>query len=195
MLMAFPAIVEEGTLPPTIPLGPFALRPLRDGDEAHLHGYWSDPRVTEHTSIPALDLTATREMVRRHIADYASARSCRWALADERDILVGTCGFSNWSLSHSHAELVYDLAPSLWHRGLMRTAVAAVLSWAFATAGFNRVHAFVMVTNQRSMRLLEHLGFSREGTLAQYRIARGVPRDFHLYALLQNAPARRHGDA
>ncbi|MBM4092737.1 MAG: GNAT family N-acetyltransferase [Planctomycetes bacterium] len=148
--MTFPAFVEEATLPPTIPLGRFTLRPLRVGDEAHLHGYWSDPRVTEHTSIPALDIAATRDTIHRCIADYASARSCRWAFVDEHDILVGTCGFSNWSLVHSHAELVYDLAPSLWHRGLMRTAIAAVLSWAFTTAGFNRVHAFVMVTNQPS---------------------------------------------
>ncbi len=192
--MTFPAIVKEGSLAPTIRLGRFTLRPLRVGDEAHLHGYFTDPRVTEHTSIPQLDLDGMREMVRRCIADYASARSCRWALVDERDVLVGTCGFSNWSLSHSHAELVYDLAPSLWHRGLMRTAVAAALSWAFATAGFNRVHAFVMVTNQPSIRLLERLGFSREGTLAQYRIARGVPRDFHLNALLQNAWARGRGE-
>ncbi len=193
--MTFPAIVKEGTLPPIIPLGRFTLRPLRVGDETHLHGYLSDPRVTEHTSIPPLDLAAAREMARRNIAGYASARSCRWAFVDERDILVGTCGFSNWSLPHSHAELVYDLAPSLWQRGLMRTAVAAALSWAFATAGFNRVHAFVMVTNQPSIRLLEHLGFSREGTLAEYRFAGGVPRDFHLYALLQNASARGRGHA
>ena len=130
-------------MPPTIPLGRFTLRPMRDGDEAALHGYFTDPRVTEHTSIPPLDLAATREMVRRYVTDYTSARSCRWALVDERDILVGTCGFSNWSLSHSHAELVYDLTPSLWHRGLMRSAVAGALSWAFTTAGFNRVHAFV----------------------------------------------------
>ncbi len=193
--MTFPAIVKEGTLPPTIPLGRFTLRLLRVGDEVHWHGYFTDPRVTEHTSIPPLDLATTGEMVRRYIADYASSRSCRWAFVDERDVLVGTCGFSNWSLPHSHAELVYDLAPSLWHRGLMRTAVAAALSWAFATAGFNRVHAFVMDTNRPSIRLLEHHEFSREGTLAQYRIARGVPRDFHLYALLQNASARGRGNA
>jgi [ribosomal protein S5]-alanine N-acetyltransferase len=191
--MTFPATVKEGTLPPTIPLGQFTLRPLHDGDEAALHGYFTDPRVTEHTSIPPLDLSATREVVRRYIADYTSARSCRWALVDERDVLVGTCGFSSWSLSHSHAELAYDLTPSLWHRGLMRCAVACALSWAFNTAGFNRVHAFVMVTNQPSIRLLEHLGFLREGTLAQYRVARGVPRDFHLYALLQNASALVRG--
>jgi [ribosomal protein S5]-alanine N-acetyltransferase len=41
-----------------------------------------------------------------------------------------------------------------------------------------------MVTNRPSMSLLEHRGFAREGTLRQFRIARGTPRDFHVYALL-----------
>jgi len=59
-----------------------------------------------------------------------------------------------------------------------------VLSWAFNTARFNRVHAFVMTSNTPSIRLLESLSFVREGTLQQYRIARGVARDFYVYALL-----------
>jgi RimJ/RimL family protein N-acetyltransferase len=41
--------------------------------------------------------------------------------------------------------------------------------------GLNRVHAFVMTSNQRSIRLLDRCGFSREGTLRHYRIARGDP--------------------
>ena len=110
------------------------------------------------------------------------ATSCRWALANASDSLIGTCGFSNWSLPNSHAELVYDLDRSFWGRGLMRAAASQVLSWAFHTAGFNRVHAFVMTSNAPSIRLLETLGFSHEGTLSQFRVARGIPRDFHVYA-------------
>jgi len=72
----------------------------------------------------------------------------------------------------------------------MRAAARQVLSWAFHTAGFNRVHAFVMTSNAPSIRLLETLGFSHEGTLSQFRIARGIARDFHVYALLSsNDPA------
>jgi ribosomal-protein-alanine N-acetyltransferase len=123
-------------------------------------------------------------MVSGALDGYAHATSCRWALADANDRLIGTCGYSNWSLPHSHAELVYDLSPPFWGRGLMRTAARQVISWAFHTAGFNRVHAFVMTSNAPSIRLLEKLGFSHEGTLRQFRVARGIPRDFHVYALL-----------
>jgi ribosomal-protein-alanine N-acetyltransferase len=68
----------------------------------------------------------------------------------------------------------------------MRAAVQQVLSWAFEIARFNRVHAHVMTSNAPSIRLLESLGFTREGTLREYRVARGVARDFHVYAQLRS---------
>lgn len=177
--------VAEGSLPLSWSLGELRLRPLRAADAPAWHAYLSDPRVIEHTSFPELDLSAVEAMVARQLEGYSAGTSCRWALADEGDRLIGTCGFSSWSLSHAHAELVYDLAPAFWHRGVMRSAVRQVLSWAFDTARFNRVHAYVMTSNTRSIRLLESLDFVHEGTLQQYRIARGVPRDFRLYALLR----------
>jgi ribosomal-protein-alanine N-acetyltransferase len=50
-----------------------------------------------------------------------------------------------------------------------------------------------MTSNHRSIRLLGRCGFSREGTLRQYRVARGEPKDFHIYALLAQdfAPTAR----
>ncbi len=178
---------EDGLAPPSWSIGECRLRPLRLADAPAWHGYLRDPRVIEHTSFPELDLAAVHAMLSRQLEGYAAATSCRWALADADDTLIGTCGFSNWSLPHAHAELVYDLAPAFWGRGLMRAAVRQVLAWAFDTAGFNRVHAFVMTTNVPSIRVLEGLHFLREGTLRQYRIARGAARDFHLYALLRAA--------
>jgi ribosomal-protein-alanine N-acetyltransferase len=174
--------VDSVVAPPAWSLGQFRLRPLQLSDAPAWHAWLSDPLVIEHTSYPVLSLAAVEAMVARALDGYAHATSCRWALADAGDKLVGTCGLSNWSLPHSHAELVYDLGRPFQGRGLMRAAAQQVVSWAFDTAGFNRVHAFVMTSNAPSIRLLETLGFSHEGTLRQFRIARGVPKDFHLYA-------------
>ena len=183
--MTQPAFVSEGSIPPTWDFDDFSLRPLRIGDEVAWASCLSDPQVTQHTSIPELDLDAVARSVQRHIAEYASATSCRWAIASPDQELIGTCGFSKWSLAHAHAELAYELAPSHWRRSFVRRAVGTVLEWAFSTARFNRVHAFVMTSNQPSIALLERCGFVREGTLRQFRIARGIPRDFHIYALLR----------
>lgn len=182
--------VEAGVAPPSWSLGEFRLRPLLSSDAPAWHAYLSDPLVIEHTSFPILSPAAVEAMVSRALDGYAHATSCRWALADSRDCLIGTCGFSNWSLPHSHAELVYDLDRPFWGRGLMRAATQQVLSWAFHTAGFHRVHAFVMTSNAPSLRLLETLGFANEGVLRHFRIARGIPRDFHVYARFSGSDGR-----
>jgi ribosomal-protein-alanine N-acetyltransferase len=178
-------IVDDVHAPPSWSLGEFRLRPIRLTDSTAWHAYLSDPRVIEHTSFPKLDLAAVQAMVSRQLDGYATTTCCRWALADPTDTLIGTCGFSNWSLPHAHAELAYDLHPLFWGRGLMRAAACQVLHWAFDIARFNRIHAFVMVSNAPSIRLLEALGFLREGTLRQFRVARGTARDFHVYSRLR----------
>lgn len=177
--------VEEAQAPPSWSLGDFRLRPLRSSDADAWQAYLRNPQVVEHTSFPELDLAAVQDLIAREIDAYTAGTSCRWALVNRSNTLIGTCGFSNWSLPHSHAELVYDLHPEFWGRGIMRAAVKQILSWAFRPAGFGRVHAFVMTSNAPSIRLLEAVGFSREGTLRHFRVARGSPRDFHIYALLR----------
>lgn len=162
----------------------FRLRLLRLGDEAALFEYLSQPEVIEHTSIPVPTLESLTAAVQRDITGYAEGTSFRFALARSDDRLIGICGFNNWSPAHRHAELAYELAPQYWGQGVMRRAVVAVLTWGFSELGLNRVHAFVMTSNDQSISLLERCGFVAEGTLRQYRIARGEPKDFHLYALL-----------
>jgi ribosomal-protein-alanine N-acetyltransferase len=182
--MTDPATAAEQSAPAFLAVGELHLRPLRAGDELARLDYLSNPAVLEHTSIPTPTLESVTAWVRRDIAAFSERTSFRLALADANDRLIGMCSFNSWSPAHRHAELAYELAPQYWGRGHMRRAVAALLHWGFTGLGLNRVHAFVMTTNQRSIGLLERSGFEREGTLRQYRIARGEPRDFHVYAIL-----------
>ncbi|HET6371978.1 MAG TPA: GNAT family protein [Candidatus Polarisedimenticolia bacterium] len=173
-------------LAPTIEWGGLRLRGLRPEDAAGLLAYLSNPIVTEHTSIPPPSLEAVSGKIERCRRGYVEETSCTWALAERAsDEVIGTCGYTSWSTDHGWAELSYDLAPARWGAGLMSQAVAAALRWAFDDAGFGRVHALVMTTNDRSTRLLERGRFTLEGTLRSYRIARGTPRDFRMYSLLR----------
>ena len=179
-----PTVGEEQKKPPMLELGDVRLRPLRTSDAPALLAYLSDPRVIEHTSIPIATPESVAAAVARDMAAYREGSSFRLALASSDDRLIGICGFNTWSSVHRHAELAYELAPDYWGRGYMRAAVLALLRWGFSDLNLNRVHAFVMTTNARSIQLLKRCGFTREGTLRQYRIARGLPKDFHVFALL-----------
>jgi len=171
---------------PTFELSGVRLRPLRPEDAEAWHAYLSDPEVTELTSYPEMSLPDVRSMVEKCRAGFASGSSFKWAIAlQSDDVLVGTCGFNEWSRTHRRAELAYELARPYWGRGFVAQSVAASLDWAFTHGGLNRVHAFVMVGNTRSERVLERAQFTREGCLRSFRVSRGQPRDFCLYSILR----------
>lgn len=172
---------------PTIELAGIRLRPLREEDAAAWHRYLSDPEVTELTSYPSMSLGEVESMLARVTRAYSAGTSCKWAVAMQNDDrLVGTCGFNEWSHTHGWAELAYELARPYWGRGIISQAVAACLGWRFATPSFNRVHAFVMIGNRRSERVLERAGFTHEGCLRSYRVCRGLSRDFSVFSILRS---------
>ena len=51
-------------------------------------------------------------------------------------------------------------------------------------AGYNRIQATVLDSNSPSIQLLERMGSRREGYLRAFRMVRGNPGNFWMYALL-----------
>ncbi|ORE97428.1 GNAT family protein [Aurantimonas sp. 22II-16-19i] len=97
------------------------------------------------------------------------------------------------------ATLGYWMGERYAGQGHMRRAVEAVKLFAFEIEGLHRIEAACLPSNQRSIRLLERCGFSREGRLRGYLKIAGKWEDHCLYALLveewsrsaATAPARR----
>ena len=69
-------------------------------------------------------------------------------------------------------------------RGMASLAVALVCDHAFGAAGLHRLQADIRPENLPSQRLVERLGFRREGLLRRYLDIDGDWRDHLSYALL-----------
>ena len=69
-------------------------------------------------------------------------------------------------------------------RGMASLAVALVCDHAFGAVGLHRVQADIRPENEPSRRLVERLGFQREGLLRRYLDIDGDWRDHFAYALL-----------
>lgn len=67
-------------------------------------------------------------------------------------------------------------------KGLVTEAIAAVLDFAFGPAGLHRVQAAIMPRNSRSLRVIEKLGFRREGYAERYLQIAGHWEDHILFA-------------
>ena len=110
----------------------------------------------------------------------------RWVLLRKADgAFVGTCGFHRWDTDNNIAEIGYDLFPSCWGQGYMNEALNAAIEHGFTAMGLNRIQAFVYPQNQRSARLLQRLGFQKEGVFRDKHLFRGVYYDHLVFSLLR----------
>jgi len=157
------------------------LRPIAASDLPVWYGYLSMPMVFEHTS---WNLRSQEDLSHYASAEPPTASSLlRLAIAlRSGNQLVGTVGFHTVSPPNRSAEMAYDLSPAYWGKGIATQACSALVQWAHAHAGVVRVQATTLASNARSRGVLERCGFECEGLLKSYRMVRGRPGDFWMYA-------------
>ncbi|KAL2257713.1 hypothetical protein VTK26DRAFT_9269 [Humicola hyalothermophila] len=73
-----------------------------------------------------------------------------------------------------------------WGRGIMTAALREYVRWAFRTLrGLNRIEAMVFEGNERSVRLMEKVGFTHEGTRRRAGEKDGWVFDIMVWGLLR----------
>jgi [ribosomal protein S5]-alanine N-acetyltransferase len=173
---------------PSIETPRLALRWLTPDDTDDLFAIFGDPDVCRYWSRPPLADRSRAEALRAEIVAYFEERSLfQWGVADRTtDRIVGTCTLASLSELHQRAEIGFALARSAWGRGFMTEAVSALLRFAFETLGLHRIEADVDPRNARSIKLLEQMGFVREGYLRERYHQNDEWQDAILYGLLHN---------
>lgn len=170
--------------PPRAGFAGLSLRQLERADLDAWYAYLSNPDVVRHTSWNLRSRDDLRPLF-DDIESIAPDSIRRLAIVDDTSgALVGTIGLHTVSTANRSAEIAYDLAPSHWGRGIASALCASVTGWAFAQCGLFRLQAVVLTTNLRSARVLQKCGYRREGLLRAYRMVRGTPGDFAIYARL-----------
>jgi len=100
--------------------------------------------------------------------------------------IIATFTFANVVRGAFQAcQLGYAIAARWQGRGVMCEVLEAAMPWAFHELGLHRVMANYMPRNERSGRLLERLGFEREGYAKRYLQIAGVWEDHILTSLIR----------
>ena len=175
----------------------FVLRQLRLADAEALFAILSDEQVTEfYDDEPFAEISQAREQIEAWNSGYDARRCIRWGISrKEHDLLVGTCGYYGFHTWHGRASLGYELARPCWRQGMMTEALEAVIGFGFGQVGLNRIQAVVMPGNVGSERLLEKLGFQREGVLREYENWGDKGRvDVTMFSLLRREYERPCGE-
>jgi ribosomal-protein-alanine N-acetyltransferase len=173
------------------------LRPL----EARDYGQWANLRDLSRAFLapweptwPADDLTraAFRRRLRRHMEEIERDESYPFLIFDEADdVLVGglTLGQMRRGVAQA-ATLGYWMGAPYAGQGRMSRAVRAAVSFGFSSLRLHRIEAACLPHNVPSIRLLEGVGFRREGVARAYLRINGLWQDHVLFALVESDPIR-----
>jgi ribosomal-protein-alanine N-acetyltransferase len=109
--------------------------------------------------------------------------------------LAGRILLFDYNPRNRSAEIGYFTRPDFRRRGLTKDALELLIELAFTVADLNKVYAQTVETNRASIRLLESLGFHRDGVLREHHEIEGrLVADF-VYSRLAGDTAHGRGDA
>ena len=99
--------------------------------------------------------------------------------------VIGSCLLFKFDQESARAEVGYVLGREHWGGGYMLEAMKALVDHAFDQLGLRRLEAEIDPRNVASARLLERLGFAKEGHLRGRWDSKGEISDSGLYGLLR----------
>lgn len=167
---------------PVLETARLRLRPIGPADAEALHQVLADPRVMRWWSSPPHREPAETRDYLTYTPALDGMRS--WAITrPPEDVAIGWVTVI--AKRPGVAEIGYLLAPEHWGGGIAGEAVRRVIDHLFAVDGLRRIFADADPENWPSRKLLEALGFTREGVLREEWETHIGVRDTVLYGLLR----------
>lgn len=162
------------------------LRKMQDDDAISLFTIWSDPIVTEHMNISAFKkVDQATEMIRYLNKLAEDHQAIRYSvILQHSGEVIGSCGFNHFDFANQKAEIGYELAYEHWGNGYAQEAINCLTNYGFKELDLNRIEAKVAPENTSSVKLLQRLAFTYEGTLRQAEKYDGMFHDLSLYSKL-----------
>lgn len=149
---------------------------------AHLKPWNPAPRPGEDPT----SITEVSNLVLRHRREWKRGEGFVFFLSLRSDpaVLVGKIALNGIMRgAFLGAYLGYWIDGEQQGQGLVGEGIRAVLEFAFGPAGLHRVQAAIMPRNARSLRVVDKLGFRREGYAERYLQIAGKWEDHELFAM------------
>ena len=172
---------------PTARRARVALRAAVPTDAPLLFRWRGEPAVRRHQPLAEATLADLRgDLLRQRVEELYDGRGDRfqWIVLVEGEPAGWiTLAIASWE--HGIAEVGYALSTGYQGRGLMKTGLSQLLDELFGRTPLERIEARCAVENVASQRVLEQVGFLREGCLRGYFELDGRRIDNYLYAILR----------
>ncbi|MCC3411046.1 MULTISPECIES: GNAT family protein [unclassified Microcoleus] len=163
------------------------LRKITLNDASDMFEYASNPEVSEYTMWSThTSIEDTKYFLKSLTKMYKRKELVDWGIVHKAEKkFIGTCGYVEWSMTHSRAEIGYALSARYWREGYMSEAVNAIIEFGFREMLLNRIVGRCEVNNIASARVMEKVGMQLEGILRQQLFVKGRYWDLKIYSLLR----------
>lgn len=98
---------------------------------------------------------------------------------------IGLIALNLGKVNFKIAEVWYKLHPTYWKQGYTKEALAKLIKFAFLDLRLHRIEAGCAVENIASIKVLENVGMTREGSKRKVLPIRGNWVDNYFYAILE----------
>jgi ribosomal-protein-alanine N-acetyltransferase len=169
------------------------LRPPRTGDVPELRralrANADHLRPWSVAPVPGEDLTSLASVsttVMRNRREWKRGQSLVLMITprSDEDHIIGRIALGGVLLgAFQNAYVGYWIDAAHQGRGLMTEAVRATTTFAFRVAGLHRLQAAVMPGNTASLRVLDKVGYRREGAAQRYLCIAGIWEDHEIFAV------------
>ncbi|MCG7409063.1 GNAT family N-acetyltransferase [Paenibacillus sp. ACRRX] len=162
------------------------LRQMQAADSSSLLTIWSDPDVTRFMNISPFTSEEQVVAMITYLDELAQTnQAIRYTMVDlESREVIGSCGYNELDFEHGKVEIGYDIAKPCWGRGYAVEAVSCLVEHAFRELNLHRIEARVEPANLNSIKVLQKLHFTYEGTLRQCERSKGSFNDLQMYSRL-----------
>lgn len=162
------------------------LREIKQEDTGSIYKLLSNPEVIKYDTFELFtSIKQAEDMVNKFNNKFKQKRAIFWgiSLKNNPDI-IGFCK-CEIEIPKVRADFGYDLSPEYWNICIMSEALIAILTVAFNSLDVNRIEATVSTKNKASIRVLEKLGFVKEGIMRERGYLNGSSHDMMMLSILK----------
>lgn len=162
-----------------------SLKNIGRDDREFVYRHFSDETITRYLydEEPLISIGEADQIIDFYLRPEPRTMH-RWIIVRKLDaVKMGTLGFHLWDQETGRVEVGYDLREEYWGNGYMREAMEEVIRFAWEEMQVREIVANISVANEKSIRLVEELGFAISGTkLERFR---GKEYPHYVYSLYQ----------
>ncbi len=163
------------------------IRDYQQKDLEDIHEYGSDPEVVRYLPFGPNTREDSQNFLNRVMGKQKEEPREDYGLAvvlKSEDKLIGGCRISK--ASEREGNLGYILNRHYWGNGYATEAAKSMVELGFKELGVHRIYTDCHPDNVKSIRVLEKVGMTVEGTRREYTIIHGVYSDMLLFSILEH---------